>query len=99
MGELDIGPRPATIPPKNEISGMMVQDVELGLKISTTLNFSMLEKVFMAMEEVDLGLISALLPPIIQVILTDHKVIIVIVMTELDIGLITANFLHINMAE
>ena len=32
MGELDIGPRPATITPEEEIVVVMVQDVELGMK-------------------------------------------------------------------
>ena len=33
MGELDIGPRPATLTTKEEIVGVMVQDIEVGLKI------------------------------------------------------------------
>ena len=39
IGEWDIGPRPANIPPKEEILGVMVQDMKVGLKISTTLNW------------------------------------------------------------
>ena len=42
MRELDIGPRPDTIPPKEEIVGVMVQDVEVGLKILSTLPCSIL---------------------------------------------------------
>ena len=49
MGELDIGTRPYTIPPKDKIVGVMVQYVEVGLNISTTLPCSMWEKVFMEM--------------------------------------------------
>ena len=37
MRELDIGPRPATLPPKEDIGGVMVQDVEVVLNRSTTL--------------------------------------------------------------
>ena len=37
MGELDIGTMTATLLHKEGIVGVMVQDVELGLKISTTL--------------------------------------------------------------
>ena len=62
---------------------MMVQEVEVGLKISTNLTFEMLEKVLMVMVEVDIGLIPALLPPIMKLILVYHYVLIVIVMKEL----------------
>ena len=31
LGELGIGPRPATITPKEEIVGVMVQDMEVDL--------------------------------------------------------------------
>ena len=47
MGELDIGPRPDTIPSKQVIVGVMVKDVEVGLKRSTTLPCSMLDKFLM----------------------------------------------------
>ena len=47
MGELDIGPIPATIPSKEVIVGVMVKDVEVGLKRSTTLTCSMLDKFLM----------------------------------------------------
>ena len=53
----------------------------------------------MAMGSVDLGLRPSLLPPIIQVILVDHPISIVMVITEVKIGLRTANFLHITMVE
>ena len=39
---------------------MMVQDVELGLKRSENISFTMLEKVLMVMEEVDIDLRPAL---------------------------------------
>ena len=37
MRYLDIGSRPATLPPKEDIVGVVVQDVEVGLKISDIL--------------------------------------------------------------
>ena len=97
MVELYIGSIPATLPPKEEIVGMMVQDVEVGLNISATLHFAMLEKVFMVMREVYIGIRPALVPPIIQEILVDHQYFIVMVMTEVDIGNRPVNFLHITM--
>ena len=92
MGEVDIGPRPATIPPithvnmidcciylvllamwmivsmkiKEVIVGLMVQDLELGFKISDTLPFTIMEKVLMVMGEVDLGIRPSPIPTIIQ---------------------------------
>ena len=45
----------------------MVQEVEVGLKISETIIFTTTEKVLMVMGEVDLGHISVPLPTIIQV--------------------------------
>ena len=49
MGELDIGTRPANLPPQEYIVGVKVQDIEVGLNISTTPPCSILEKVFMAL--------------------------------------------------
>ena len=40
--ELDIGPRPATLPTKEEIVVLIVKDTEVVLKISDTLPCSML---------------------------------------------------------
>ena len=51
------------------------------------------------MGEVDLGLRPALLPPIIQVILVDHNFFIVVVITEVEIGLRPDNFMHITMVD
>ena len=48
----------------------------------------------MAMGGVDIGLRLALLPPIIEVVLVDHNIFIVMVITEIYIGLIPSNFLH-----
>ena len=59
----------------------------------------MLEKVFMVSVEVDLGLEPALLSPIIKVIVVYHLDFIVMVITEVVIGITSANFLHINMVE
>ena len=36
MGELGIGPRPETLTTKEDIVGLMVQYMEVGLKKSTT---------------------------------------------------------------
>ena len=71
----------------------MVQDAEVGLKILATLSLTMLEKVLMVMGEVNIGLKTALIHPIIKVILVDHKVFIVMVITGLNMGLRPANFL------
>ena len=99
MEELYRGPIPATLTPKEDIVGMMLQYVELGMKISNTLTCLILDKVFMVMGEVDLGLIPEIVPPIIQVILVDHQVFIVKVMIEVGIGLRPANFIHKTMVE
>ena len=59
----------------------------------------MLEKVLMAFGEVDLGIGPALIPPIIQMIVADHQGFIVMVITEVGMGLTPDNFLHIKMIE
>ena len=87
IGELDLGTIPDTIPPKEDIVGVMVQDMELGPNISTTFPCSLLEKVLMVLVEVDLGLGPALLPTIIKVIMVYHLFLIVIY------------FLHITMVD
>ena len=51
----------------------------------------MLDKVLIVLGEVYLGLRSDLLPPIIQAILVDHQVFIVMVITEVDIGITPDN--------
>ena len=93
------GTRPATVISKEEILDIMVQDMELGPKKTTTSSYSMLEKVLIKLEEVNLCLIPALLPPIIQVIMVDYLVFIITMITEVGIGITPANFLHINMVE
>ena len=72
MGDLDIGSRPATLPTKEEIVGVMLQDMEVGPNISTIHPSLMLEKLLMVLGEVDFGLGLDLLPPIIQAIIVDH---------------------------
>ena len=57
IGELDLGTIPDTIPPKEDIVGVMVQDMELGLNISTTCPCSLLEKVLMML--IEMILVSA----------------------------------------
>ena len=59
----------------------------------------MFDKVLMTLIEVDIGLGTDLLPPIIQVIMIDHLVLLVIVIIEVYIGMTSANFLHITMLE
>ena len=54
---------------RRENSGVIVKDMKVRLMRSTTLPCSMLGKVLMVLEEVDLGIRTALFPPIIQVIL------------------------------
>ena len=76
-----------------------MQGKEVGLKRSTTIPCSMLWKQLMALGEADLGLISALLPPIIQVIMIDHLIFRVMVIKEVGIGNTPANFLHITMVD
>ena len=77
----------------------MMKDVEVGLNRSSTLPFTMLYKVLMVMGEVYICLRPALIPTIIQVILVDHCIIIVMVVTEIDIGLRPANFIHMTMVD
>ena len=79
MGDLDIGTRLANIPPKNEIVGVTVQDMKVGLKRWTTIPFSTLGKVLMVLGEVYLGLRVALLHTIIQAIMVDNLDFIVMV--------------------
>ena len=83
VGELGTGTRPATVISKEEILDIMVQDMELGPKKTTTSSYSMLEKVLIKLEEVNLCLIPALLPPIIQVIIVDHLVFMVMVIIDM----------------
>ena len=72
---------------KEKIVGVMVQDVEVGTNRSATLIFTIMEKMLMVMEEVDLSFIPAPLPPIIRVFLVYHCVSIVVVMRVLYIGI------------
>ena len=53
---MDLGTKTATLPPEEEILGLMVQDNEVDLKISDTLPCSVFEKVLIEMGEVDIGL-------------------------------------------
>ena len=97
MGYLDIGPRPATLPTKDEIVGVMVQDVEVGLNRSATFNCSIMDKVWTVMGEVDIVLRPALITPIIQVIFMENWVFIFMLMKKVDIGIRSTNLPHITM--
>ena len=77
----------------------MVQDMEVFLNRSSTLPFTMLEKVFMLTVELDICLIPALIPLIIKAILVDHRIFIVMVMTKVEICLRSDNFIHITMVD
>ena len=99
MLELDICRIPFTLTPREDRLGVMVKYMEVGPKRSTTRTFSMLDKVVMVLVELDIGLVLDLLPPIIQVIIVNHLVFIVTVITEVDIGITLANFLHITMVD
>ena len=86
MVKLAIGPILATLNPKDNILGVMVQYMEVVLKISSTLTSSMLEKVFMVTVEVVIGIRPAILHPFIKATLVYYQVLIYMVVTELDIG-------------
>ena len=75
MVELDICPISATLNANKEIVATTVQDMEVGLKISTNIPYSMLEKVLMALGELDIDIGPALLHPITQVIMLDHLIL------------------------
>ena len=59
----------------------------------------MLDKLFIAMVEVDIGLGPSILPLIILVIMVEHMVFIATAGTEVVIGLKPAIFLHITMVD
>ena len=60
---------------KEEIVGVTLQDVEVGIKRSANLTFTIMEKVLMAMGESDIGIITAPLPLIIHMILVDNRIL------------------------
>ena len=97
MGELDIGKRLVTLPSKEDILGVTVQDMHIGMKRSTTVPCSMFDKLLMVLGEVYLCLRSTTLSTIIQVIMVDHMDFIVMVITEVCIGLTPSNFLYRTM--
>ena len=53
---------------------VIMEYVDLGLKIPATILFTILEKVLMLMGEVGIGLISVNIPPITQVSMVDFFV-------------------------
>ena len=75
MVELDISYIPDTLTKKEEILGVKLQGKEVGLKRSTILTASIFRIVLMALVEVDLGIVQAVLPTIIQVIMVYHQVL------------------------
>ena len=99
MEELDICTRPATLPPEEEIVGVTVKDMEVGLKRSTTLPCSILYNMLMVLGELDLIIVTYLLPPIIQAIMSYHLVFIVRLITEVIIGLAPYNYLYITTVD
>ena len=99
MGDLDIGTRPETLPTKEKVAGVTVQDIELGPKRPNTSIYSILEKVLIMLGKVYLELRPTLKPPIIQVIMVYHLVFIVTEIIEVEKGLTPANLLHITMMD
>ena len=81
---------------KEVILEVMLKDVEVCLKRSDTLSFTMTENSLMVMEEVDKSLKTSPLSPIIKIGLLYHCVLIVMVTTEVDIGFSPANFALYN---
>ena len=73
--------------------------MDLSLKRTATLTFKIMETVLMMMGEVDIGLISASFPPIVQVGLVDLWVYLFMGMREVDTGIISSTLIHINMVE
>ena len=73
--------------------------MDLSLKRTATLTFKIMETVLMVMGEVDIGLISASFPPIVQVGLVDLWVYLFMGMREVDTGIISSTLIHINMVE
>ena len=69
IGEVGICPITATLPTKEYILGVTIQYLEVVLNGSTSIPGSMLDKVLIALGEVDIGLVKALLRPIIQVVI------------------------------
>ena len=50
---------------KEVVVVVMMEDVYLGLKISATIPFTIVDKLLMVMGEVDIGIIPSPIPPII----------------------------------
>ena len=76
---------------KEVMVGFTMEDMEVDINKSATINFTTTEKVLMVMGEVDIGLRPAPFPPIIKVILLDFWVFLFMVMREVDICLRPAN--------
>ena len=76
-----------------------MQYIKLVSKRSTTRPGSILEKLLMALVEVNHGLGLALLPPIIHVFMADHLFFIVMMITEVEIGTTPNFFLHITIVD
>ena len=67
------------MPMKEAIVVVMMEDVDLGLKIPATLPFTIVEKVLMVMGEADIGLRPSPLPAIIQVGLVYFRVYLLMI--------------------
>ena len=99
IGDLDVGTRPDTLPPKEEILWMMLQDLEVVMKISTTLPCSIVGE---SVDEYGRSLSRYKTSPS-----TSHNSVdifrssgfIAMVTTEVDIGIIPSSFLHITMVD
>ena len=74
-----------------------MEDMDLGLKRPSTLPFTIMEKLFMVMGEVAIGLVPSFLPTVIPVAVVYCWSFLFIFMRELNIGIRSATLLHIAM--
>ena len=67
MGELDLSFIPATLYPITHVG--IIEEVYLGLSITSTIPFLIMEKVLVEMVEVDIGILPDTLPPMNQMVM------------------------------
>ena len=76
-----------------------MKDLDLGLKRTSTIPFTIMEKVLIVMGDVDIGIILASIHPKIHVILVDCQVFLFMVIGEVYIGLRPSTFLHTTILD
>ena len=74
-----------------------MEDMDLGLKRPSTLPFTIIEKLFMVMGEVAIGIVPSFLPTVIPVAVVYCWSFLFIFMREFIIGIRSATLLHISM--